>query len=75
MKISAAGIFYQMPSMLCIARLTREMPSQQQKPVKIGFTPVFTSCMMFVFSPIAAIAMMIRNVLSCLSGAVTVVGS
>lgn len=51
------------------------MPSQQQNPVKIGFPPVFISFMIFVFMPMAAIAMTIRNLLSSLSGSVTAVGS
>ena len=44
------------------------MPSQQQNPKTIGFPPDFTSFTMFVFKPIAAIARMIKNLLSSLNG-------
>ena len=66
---------YHIPSMCCMPRLTREIPTQQQNPVKMGFPPVLTSLMIFVFSPIAAIAMTMRNLLSSFSGAVTSAGS
>lgn len=46
------------------------MPTQQQKPVNMGLAPVFTSFTMFVLSPIAAIAIIIRNLLKSFSGAV-----
>ena len=61
--------------MCCIPRLTAVIPTQQQNPVKIGFPPVFINLTIFVFSPMAAIAMTIRNLLSSLSGAVTSAGS
>ena len=64
-----------MPSTCCIPKLTSEIPSQQQNPVKIGFPPVLTSLTIFVLRPIAAIAMTIRNLLSSLSGSVTAAGS
>ena len=60
--------------MCCILRLTSEIPSQQQNPVKIGFVPVFINFTILVFSPMAAMAMTIRNLLSSLSGAVTSAG-
>lgn len=44
------------------------MPIQQQNPVRIGFIPVLTSLTIFVFRPIADIAMMIRNLLSSFNG-------
>ena len=49
-------------------------PIQQQNPVRIGFIPVLTSLIIFVFRPIADIAMMIRNLLSSFNGAVTPAG-
>ena len=62
---------YQMPKTVCMPRLTAAMATQQQKPVKIGFPPVLTSCTMLVFIPTAAMAMMIKNLLSSLKGANT----
>ena len=51
------------------------MHTQQHNPVKIGLPPVLTSLTILVFKPIAAIAMIIRNLLNSFSGAVTLVGS
>ena len=66
---------YQMPKTVCMPRLTAAMATQQQKPVKIGFPPVLTSCTMLVFIPTAAMAMMMRNLLRSFSGPVTLAGS
>ena len=63
-----------MPSKCCISRLTPAIPIQQQSPIKIGFPPVFTSLMMLVFRPIAAIAMTIKNLLISFKGFVTAAG-
>ena len=68
-------ILYQIPRTCCIPRLTSAIPTQQQKPVKMGLPPVFISLTIFVFRPMAAIAMMMRNLLRSLSGAVTSAGS
>ena len=51
------------------------MPTQQQKPSRMGLPPVRTRCTMLVFRPMAAMAMMMKNLLSSLSGAVTAAGS
>ena len=66
---------YQIFKILCIPRLTQAIPTQQQNPVKIGFPPVFTRLIIFVFNPIAAIAIIIKNLLSSLSGMVIEAGS
>lgn len=44
------------------------MLTQQQNPRNIGFAPLFTSLTIFVFIPIAAIAITIRNLLSVFKG-------
>lgn len=67
-------ICYQIPSRCCIKRLTTEMPPQQQKPSRMGLAPVRISLMMLVFRPMAAIAMIIRNLLKFLRGSVTAPG-
>ena len=72
--VGKAGPFYHTPSTCCIARLTRVMPARQQNPVKIGFPPAFTSLTIFVFRPMAAMAMTIRNLLKSFRGAVTAAG-
>jgi len=46
------------------------MPAQQQKPVKIGFPPVLISFTIFVFNPMADMAITIKNLLRSLIGAV-----
>lgn len=65
---------HQIPSARCIRRLTPAMPIQQQSPNTIGLPPVLTNVTIFVFRPMAAIAMMIKNLLSSLSGPVTAAG-
>lgn len=52
----------------CIARLTAVIPTQQVNPSRIGFPPFLTSEITSVFMPIAAIAMIIKNLLSDLKG-------
>ena len=64
-----------MPSTRCISRLTQAMLTQQQRPTKMGFMPLFTSLTMLVFRPIAAIAMTIKNLLSVLNGTNTLAGT
>ena len=49
----------------CIPRLVREIPIQQQRPMKIGFPPDLTSFTISVLRPIAAIAITIKNLLTC----------
>ena len=60
--------FHQSPITCCMSRLTPVMPAQQQSPIKIGLPPVLTSLTMLVFSPMAAIATTMKNLLSSLSG-------
>ena len=67
-RIAVYKSFYQIPRMCCITRLTPDMPSQQQKPINIGFAPDLISFTILVFKPIAAIAIMMKNLLSSLSG-------
>ena len=59
---------YHIPSIFCITRLTHVIPAQQQAPMKIGFPPVFISFTTLVFSPIAPIAMTMKNLLSVFRG-------
>ena len=63
-----SAVLYQIPRICCMNRLTPEMPSQQQSPIKIGLPPVFTNFTRLVLRPIAAIAIMIRNLLNSLIG-------
>ena len=55
-------------------RLTRVIPIQQHNPKRIGFIPVFTSVTRFVLVPMAAMAIMIKNLLKSFSGPVTAAG-
>lgn len=57
-----------MANTCCIPRLTAAMAIQQHKPIKMGLPPVRTSLTMFVFSPMAPIAMMMKNLESSLKG-------
>ena len=54
---------YQMPMIDCIKRLTPVMPTQQQKPKIKGLPAVLISFTILVFSPMAAIASTIKNLL------------
>ena len=55
-------------------RLTTAMPTQQQRPMRMGLPPVRTSLTRLVLKPIAAIAMTMKNLESSLMGAVTAAG-
>lgn len=44
------------------------MPIQQQAPIIIGLPPVFTNFTILVFSPIAAIASTMKNLLNSFIG-------
>jgi hypothetical protein len=57
-----------MPRKYCIERLTIVIPNQQHNPIMTGFPPLFTSFIMSVFRPMAAIARIIKNLLSSLKG-------
>lgn len=63
-----SSFHYHSPITRCISRLTAVMPAQQQAPNSRGFPPLFTSLTTLLFSPIAAIAMMMKNLLSSFSG-------
>ena len=60
------NVFYQIPSTTCIPRLTAAMATQQQNPIRMGLPPVFTSLTTLVFKPMAAMAIMMKNLLCCL---------
>lgn len=62
------NVFYQIPSTTCIPRLTAAMATQQQNPIRMGLPPVFTSLTTLVFKPMAAMAIMMKNLLCCLKG-------
>ena len=55
-------------------RLTTAIATQQHAPMRIGLPPVRTSLTMSVLKPIAAMAMMMKNLLSSLMGAVASAG-
>lgn len=59
---------YQIFITCCMIRLTTVIPHQQDAPTIIGFPPVLMSCITLLFSPIAAIAIMIINLDSSLRG-------
>lgn len=62
---------HMIPIAYCISRLTTVIAAQQPKPSAMGFPPFFTSLTMSVFSPMAVMAMTMKNLLSVLSGANT----
>lgn len=51
------------------------MHIQQHRPTKIGFPPLLISFTILVLSPIAAIAITIKNLLSVLNGTNTLLGT
>ena len=51
------------------AQLTAVMAAQQHKPIRMGLPPVLTSLIRSVLSPMAAMAMMMKNLDSSLKGA------
>jgi len=57
-----------MPIRVCIPRLVRMMAIQQMAPRIIDFPLDLTIASRLVLSPIALMAMMMRNLESCLSG-------
>ena len=65
-------VCYNMPSTCCMPRLTKEIQSQQQNPMRIGLPPDFTSLTISVLSPMAAIAMTMKNLDNVFKGANTV---
>ena len=66
---------YQIPRVCCIPRLTAVIPIQQHNPIIMGFPPVFTNLTILVFNPIAAIAIMIKNLDNSLSGVKKLAGT
>ena len=59
---------YHIPITCCITRLTTVITPQQQPPSSIGFPPDLISLTTLLFRPIAAMAIMIKNLLSSLRG-------
>ena len=57
-----------MPIRVCIPRLVRMMATQQMAPRIIDFRLDLIIATRFVLRPIALMAMMMRNLESCLSG-------
>ena len=51
-----------------MAKLTAVIPIQQQKPIRIGLPPVFTSLIILVFKPMAHMDSTMKNLLRVLSG-------
>ena len=65
----SVGVFYYIsPRRFCSIRLTQVMPAQHEAPIIMGLPPVFISLTILLFRPIAAIARVIMNLLSSLSG-------
>ena len=62
---------YQIFMIYCIIRLTTVMPIQQDAPSRIGLPPDFTILTTLLFKPIAAIAIMMKNLDNSFSGANT----
>ena len=60
--------FYQIFIICCIIRLTIVIPHQHDAPTAMGFPPVLISCIILLFNPIAAIAIIIKNFDNSLSG-------
>lgn len=56
-------------------KLTRVIPTQQDNPIKIGFPPVLTRFTIFVFKPIAAMAIIIKNLDKSFNGVKTSIGT
>ena len=65
---------YQIPRIFWRYKLTAVIPHQQHKPIKIGFIPVLIRLIRFVFVPMAAIAMTMKNLLRFFRGSVTAAG-
>ena len=63
-------LFYQIWSKCCISKLTNAIPTQQQAPINIGFAPDLISLTICVLSPIADIAITIKNLLNSFIGSV-----
>ena len=57
-----------MPIRVCIPRLVRMMAIQQSAPRRMDFPLDLTIATRFVLSPIALMAMIMRNLESCLRG-------
>ena len=61
--------------MCCIIKLTLVIPIQQQNPIMRGLPPVLISFIIWVFNPMAAMAMVMKNLLSDLTGLKTSLGT
>ncbi len=71
-NLKRAGIrvsgFHQIPRICCIPKLVSVIPTQQHKPRRSGLPPDLISCGTLLFKPMAAIAMMIKNLDSSFNG-------
>ena len=67
--------FYHICITCCIPRLTIVIPSQHDIPRRIGRPPLFINFTMSVLNPIAAIAIIIKNLDKSLSGTNTSAGT
>ena len=63
------------PNIFIVTRHITVIPSQQLNPSASGFPPFLISFTILVFNPIAAIARIIKNLLTSLNGANTDVGT
>ena len=59
---------YQICMICCMARLTTVIPTQQDAPRSIGFPPDLINLTTLLLSPIAAIAIIIKNLESSFNG-------
>ena len=62
---------YQRCIICCIVRLTMVIPIQQEAPRRSGFPPDFINFITLLFRPMAAMAIMMKNLDSSFSGANT----
>ena len=62
------AFFYHIPNNFCINRHIAVIPNQQHAPIINGFPPVLINFTISVFSPIAAIAVTMKNLLKIFMG-------
>ena len=61
-------MYYKVPINACMPRLVRMMAIQQRAPRRMDFPLDLTMATRFVLRPMALMAMMIKNLESCLRG-------
>lgn len=66
-------IIHHICNICCIRRLTNAIHTQQQNPMIIGFPPFFINLTILVFSPIAHIAIVIKNLPASVKGFVVLI--